>query len=62
VATSRLAQLAVSIAGFAALLFFGAPLLVQLGAVAPFVGFRTFLLGGLLAILALLLDYTHQNV
>jgi uncharacterized protein (DUF1499 family) len=55
VATSRLAQLAVSIAGFAALLFFGAPLLVQLGAVAPFVGFRTFLLGGLLAILALLL-------
>lgn len=53
--TSRLAALAGVLAVLAALLFALPPLAIQLGLLQPFVGFRIFLLGGLLGLLALAL-------
>jgi hypothetical protein len=55
VQTSRVAALARGLAILAALLFVGGPLAIQIGALSPYVGFRGFLLGGLLGITALLL-------
>ena len=52
--TSRLARIAIFVAGISTLLFVGAPFLVMLGALPGFVGFRLFLLGALLGLLALL--------
>lgn len=53
--TSRVAALARGLAILAALLFVGGPLAIQTGALLPFVGFRGFMLGGLLGVVALLL-------
>ena len=53
--TSRLAQLAATVAVIAALLFLGPPLLVQLGAMTSRVGFPIHMLGGLLGLVALVL-------
>jgi uncharacterized protein (DUF1499 family) len=52
--TSRLAQFAILAAAISGLLFVGAPLLVKLDALESFLGFRLFLLGGALGLLALL--------
>ena len=52
--TSRIAQLAILAAAISALLFVGAPLLVKLDALESFLGFRLFLLGGAVGLLALL--------
>jgi uncharacterized protein (DUF1499 family) len=52
--TSRIARLAILVAAISGLLFVGAPLLVMLGSLESFVGFRLFLLGGALGLLALL--------
>jgi uncharacterized protein (DUF1499 family) len=52
--TSRIAQLAILAAAISGLLFVGAPLLVKLDALESFLGFRLFLLGGALGLLALL--------
>jgi uncharacterized protein (DUF1499 family) len=53
--TSRLAQLAIVVAGTSALLFVGPPLLVQLGALTSETGFPIHMLGGLIGLVALLL-------
>jgi uncharacterized protein (DUF1499 family) len=55
VQTSRIARLAGSIGVAALVLFVAGPLAIQLGAVEPFAGFRTFLLGALLGLVALAL-------
>jgi hypothetical protein len=55
VQTSRVAAIARGLAVLAALLFVGGPLAIQIGALAPYVGFRGFMLGGLIGIVALLL-------
>jgi len=52
--TSRLSQFAIVVASVAAALFAGAPLLIKLGTLESFVGFRLYLLGGALGLLALL--------
>jgi uncharacterized protein (DUF1499 family) len=52
--TSRLSQLAIALACVSAALFAGAPLLIKLGTLESFVGFRLYLLGGALGLLALL--------
>jgi len=51
--TSRVARLAGSLGVAALVLFAAGPLGIQLGALEPFTGFRIFLLGGLLGLLAL---------
>jgi uncharacterized protein (DUF1499 family) len=51
--TSRVARLAGSLGVAAVVLFATGPLGIQLGALQPFTGFRIFLLGGLLGLLAL---------
>ncbi|HVN39116.1 MAG TPA: DUF1499 domain-containing protein [Myxococcota bacterium] len=51
--TSRVARLAGSLGVTALALFVAGPVLIQLGVVEPFTGFRIFLLGGLLGLLAL---------
>jgi uncharacterized protein (DUF1499 family) len=53
--TSRIAQLAILTAAVSGLLFAGAPLLIRLGALESFLGFKLFLLGAALGLLALLL-------
>jgi len=53
--TSRVAQLAISVAALSAGLLVTMPLLAKLGAVPGFLSFRLFLLGGALAPLALVL-------
>jgi Protein of unknown function (DUF1499) len=53
--TSRLARLAMATAALSALLFFGGPLLIQLGALNAPVGFPIFVFGFLFGILSLLL-------
>jgi uncharacterized protein (DUF1499 family) len=51
--TSRVARLAGTLGVAGLVLFLVGPLGIQLGALEPFTGFRIFLLGGLLALLAL---------
>lgn len=53
--TSRVARVAGTLGIASLLLFVGAPAGIQLGALEPFVGFRVFLLGALLGLVALVL-------
>ena len=53
--TSRLSQLAIAVAILGAVLFASMPVLAKLGALPGFLAFRLFLLGGLLALLALMM-------
>jgi uncharacterized protein (DUF1499 family) len=53
--TSRVAQLAITVAGLSAGLFVSMPLLAKLGAMPGFLSFRLFMLGGVLSLLALVL-------
>ena len=53
--TSRLSQIAIAVAALSAALFASMPVLAKLEAMDGFVAFRLFLLGSLLAVLALLL-------